>query len=37
MVGRLKVADQTRETHKRFKNIDDFESYINAFDHDYES
>ena len=32
MVGRLKNADQTRETHIRFRNIDDFESYLNAFD-----
>ena len=37
MVGRLKIADQTRERHIRLRNIDDFESYINAIDHDYVS
>ena len=37
MVGKLSIADQSRETHIRFRNIDDFDSYINAFDQDYES
>ena len=37
MVGRIKIADQTRATHITFRNIDDFESYINATDQDYES
>ena len=37
MVGRLKIADQTRETHIRFRNMKDYESYINAIDQDYES
>ena len=37
MIGRLKIAHQTRETHIRFRNIDDFEAYINATDQDYES
>ena len=37
MVGGLKIADQTRGTQIRFRNIDDFESYINAIDQDYES
>ena len=37
MFGRLKVAVQTRETHIRFRNIADFESYVNAIDQDYES
>ena len=37
MVARLKIADQTRETHIRFRNIDDFESYLNAINQDYES
>ena len=37
MVGRLKIADQTRETHIRFRNLNDFESYINAIDQDFES
>ena len=36
MVAILKIADQTRETHIRFRNKDDFESYINAIDQDYE-
>ena len=34
MVGRLKTADQTRETHFRVTNKDDFESYNNANDQD---
>ena len=37
MVDRLKIADQTRESHIRFKNIDDYEIYINANDQVYES
>ena len=37
MVGRLKIANQTRETHISFRKIDDFEAYINAIDQDYES
>ena len=32
MVGKLKVGDQIRQTHIRFRNIDDYESYINAID-----
>ena len=37
MVGRIKIADKTRETHIRFRDMDDFEAYINAIDQDYES
>ena len=37
MVGRSKIADQTRELHIGFRNIEDFESHINAIDQDYES
>ena len=37
MVGRLKDTDHPRESHIRFKNIDDHESYINAIDQDYDS
>ena len=37
MVGRLQIADQTPETHIRFTNIDEYESYVNAIDQDYES
>ena len=32
IVGNLKVGDQIRQTHFRFRNIDDFEAYINAID-----
>ena len=34
MIGRLKIAHQTRETHIRFRNIDDYEAYYNAIDQD---
>ena len=34
-IGRVKIADQTCGTHKRFRNIGDFEAYINAIDEDY--
>ena len=37
MVGKLKVGDQIRQTHRRFRNMDDFEAFINAIDQDYES
>ena len=37
MVGKLKVGDQTRQTHIRFRIIDDYESYINAIEQNYES
>ena len=37
MVGRLKIVDQIRETHIGFRNITDFEVYINAFGQDYEA
>ena len=33
----MKVGDQIRQTHIRFGNIDDYESYIIAIDQDYES
>ena len=32
MVGNLKVGDQIRQTHIRFRKMDDFEAFINAFD-----
>ena len=32
MVGRLNVGDQIGETHFRFRNITDYESYFNAID-----
>ena len=37
MVGNLKVGDQIRQSHIRFRNIDDFEAYINSIDQDYDS
>ena len=37
MVGNLKFGDQLRQTHIRFRNIPDFEAYINAIDQDYDS
>ena len=37
MVGKLKVGDQIRQTHIRFRNIADYESYINAVNQDYDS
>ena len=37
MVGNVKVGDQVRQTNVRFRNMDDFEAYINAIDQDYDS
>ena len=37
MVGNLKTGDQIRQTHIRFRIIDDFEAYINSIDQDYDS
>ena len=37
MVGNLKVGDQIRQTHIRFRNMDDYEAYINSIDQDYDS
>ena len=37
MVGNLKISDQIRQTHIRFRNISDYEAYINAIDQDYDS
>ena len=37
MVGNLKVGDQIRQTHIRFRNTDDYESYINAIDECYDA
>ena len=37
MVGNLKVGDQVGQTHIRFRNIDDYESYINAIDEGYDA
>ena len=37
MFGELSIADHIRQTHIRFGNINDYESYIDAIDQDYES
>ena len=37
LVGNLKVGDQIRETHTRFRNMADFEAYINTIDENYDS
>ena len=37
MVGSLKVGDQIRQTHVRFRNMDDFEAYINSIDEGYDA
>ena len=37
MVGNSKVGDQVGQTHIRFRNIDDYESYINAIDEGYDA
>ena len=37
MVGSLKVGHQIRQTHIRFRNMDDFESYINSIDEGYDA
>ena len=36
MVGNLKVGDQIRKTHIRFRNIEDYEAYNNAIDEGYD-
>ena len=37
MVGNLKVGDQTGQTNIRFRNMDDFEAFINAIDEGYDA
>ena len=37
MVGNLKVGDQNRQTHIRFRNVSDYEAYINAIDEGYDA
>ena len=37
IVGNLKVGDQIRQTHIRFRNIDDFEAHINRIDEVYDA
>ena len=36
-MGKLSVGDQLRVNYMIFRNLDDFESYINAIDEGYES
>ena len=35
MVGRLKIGDQIRTTHIRFRNNNDYEAYIKSIDEGY--
>ena len=37
MVGKLSPGDQIRETHIRFRDMYDFENYVNAIDEGYEA
>ena len=37
MNGTLKVGEQIRQTLIRFRNMDDYEAYINSIDQDYDS
>ena len=37
MVRNLKVGDQIQQTNIRFRNMDDFEAYINAIDEGYDA
>ena len=37
MVGILKVGDQIRQTHVRFRNMNDFEAFINSIDEGYDA
>ena len=37
MVGSLVIGDQIRQTHIRFRNVADYESYIYAIDQNYET
>ena len=36
MIGNMKVGDQIRQTHIRFRNISDYEAYINSIDEGYD-
>ena len=37
MVGNLKVVDQVKQTHVRYRNMNAFESYINSIDEGYDA
>ena len=37
MIGNLKIGDQIRQTNIRFRNMNDFEAYINFIDEGYDA
>ena len=37
MVGKLKVGDQIRQSHIRFRFMDDFQNYINSIDEGHDA
>ena len=37
MVGKLSLEEQIRGTHIRFRNMEDFESYVNVINEGYEA
>ena len=37
LIGTLKIDDQTKQTHITFRNMDDFESYVNKIDDGYDA
>ena len=37
MIGSLKIGDQIQQTYIRFRNIDEFQSYFNSIDEDYDA
>ena len=37
MIGNLKLSDQIRQTHIIFRNITDYEAYINSIDEGFDA
>ena len=37
MIGKLKIGDQIRTTHIGFRNISEYEDYINSIDGSYDA
>jgi len=37
LVGDLEISDQIRQTYIRFRNINEYESYINSIDEGYDA
>ena len=37
MVGKSSIGDQIGETHNRFRNITDYENFINAIEEEYDA